>query len=515
MKSIITAFIIVVVTSNVFAQMPTLQVTTVNGILEGTTTDGIRSFKGIPFGAPPVGALRWKEPQPVNNWNNVRKADKFGPRAMQRPLFSDMNFRSDGMSEDCLYLNVWTPARSARERLPVMVYFYGGGFVAGDGSEYRYDGEALAKKGIVTLTVNYRLTVFGFLAHPELTEESSHHASGNYGLLDQYAALAWVQKNIAAFGGDPKRVTIAGESAGSFSVSAQMASPLSRNMISGAIGESGSLLGPRSPVPLSSAEETGKKFMTATGAASLADLRKMPADAVLEAVAKNNSSFPVCIDGYFLNDSPNAIFADSKQAKVPLLVGWNSEESGAGAVMGREALTKENFEKAVRRIYGDKSPAVLEAYQVSNDSEVEQTATDLASDRFIGLSTWKWCDIHATSSGKSVYRYLYQHPRPAPVAAAANAIQSLPKGAVHSAEIEYALGNLSTNTVFAWTEKDRELSEILQGYFSHFIKTGDPNGQGLVHWPAVKPGVPAMVMHLDVTPVAKKELHRDRYLKMQ
>src|ERR1700761_462860 len=223
---------------NVFAQD---QVKIANGTLEGTTNSatGIEMFKGIPFAAPPVGDLRWKEPQPVQNWSGVRKADKFGPNAMQKNVFGDMNFRSSGMSEDCLYLNVWTPAKSAKEKLPVLVYFYGGGFVAGDGSESRYDGESLAQRGIVTVTINYRLGVFAFMAHPELTAESPHHASGNYGLLDQNAAIVWVKNNIAAFGGDPNKITIAGESAGSFSVCAQMLSPLSRNLIAGAIGESG------------------------------------------------------------------------------------------------------------------------------------------------------------------------------------------------------------------------------------------------------------------------------------
>src|SRR5258705_5337293 len=192
------------------------RVKTTNGTVEGTTEQsGIRAYRGIPFAAPPVGDLRWRAPQPVKNWEGVRSATAFGPRCVQAALFSDMNFRSNGMSEDCLYLNVWTPAKSGSERLPVLVYFFGGGFVAGDGSEPRYDGESMARRGIVSLTVNYRLGVFGFMAHPELTKESPHHGSGNYALLDQNAALRWVQNNIAAFGGDPKKVTIAGESAGS------------------------------------------------------------------------------------------------------------------------------------------------------------------------------------------------------------------------------------------------------------------------------------------------------------
>ena len=208
-------------------------VTTAHGVLQGTVnpSTGIRVFKGIPFAQPPVGDLRWKEPQPANDWTGVRKAVQFGPRCAQRPVFGDMNFRSTGMGEDCLYLNIWTPAKSGNAKLPVLVYFYGGGFIAGDGSEPRYDGESLATKGIVTVTLNYRLDIFGFFSHPELTKESPHHASGNYGLLDQYAALLWVKRNIAGFGGDPNHITIGGESAGSFSVSSLMASPLSKNLI--------------------------------------------------------------------------------------------------------------------------------------------------------------------------------------------------------------------------------------------------------------------------------------------
>src|SRR3954470_20590645 len=241
-------------------------VKTASGPVSGTTEPGgIPVYRGIPFAAPPTGDLRWKPPQPAPAWKAVRKAEQFGPRCVQAPIFGDMNFRSSGMGEDCLYLNVWTPAKSAAAKLPVLVYFYGGGFVAGDGSEPRYDGESMARKGIVALTVNYRLGVFGFLAHPELTKESPHHSSGNYTLLDQSAALVWVRDNIAAFGGDPRKVTIAGESAGSIAVSAQMASPLSKDLIAGAIGESGSIMGALAPVPLALAEEQGVKFAASQG----------------------------------------------------------------------------------------------------------------------------------------------------------------------------------------------------------------------------------------------------------
>ena len=509
----------------------TPQAKTANGMLEGVTeSSGIRAFKGIPFAQPPIGDLRWKEPQPAKNWTGVRKADKFGPRAMQLPIFGDMNFRSDGVSEDCLYLNVWTPAKSANEKLPVLVYFYGGGFVAGDGSEPRYDGENMAKKGIVTLTVNYRLGVFGFMAHPELTKESPHHASSNYGYLDQSAALHWVQQNIAAFGGDPNRVTIAGESAGSASVSAQMMSPLSRNLIAGAIGESGSVLGTLPPAPLAKAEEQGVEFAKTIGASSLAELRAMPAQQLLDASGKQGMfRFTSSIDGYFFPKTPVEIMKAGEQAHVPLLVGWNSQEMGYQALLGKEQPTPENFAGAVKKAYGDKADAVLKAYSASNEEQVMQAATDLASDRFIAHSTWRWADMQAkTDGGKPVYRYFYSRPRPAMTPEMGNATAGLaggvvkgdastPKasparGAVHSAEIEYAMGNLAGNKVYAWTPDDYMVSEVMQAYFANFIKTGNPNGSGLPKWPALQPDKPVQYMQIDVNTGAKTEQNRDRYL---
>jgi para-nitrobenzyl esterase len=334
------------------------RVTTANGIVEGTTVPGsqIRVFKGIPYAQPPVGDLRWKAPQPPLNWNGVLQAHDFGPRAMQLPLFGDMVFRSRGMSEDCLYLNVWTPARSAHEHLPVLVYFYGGGFAAGDGSELRYDGESMARRGIVALTVNYRLGIFGFLAHPELTRESPNYASGNYGLMDQSAALQWVQKNIAAFGGDPNRVTIAGQSAGSFSVCAQMASPLSRNLIAGAIGESGSLIGMWPPTTLVDAEINGVTFANKIGAPTIAALRAIPATQLLDDVGKTKGVlFGAIVDGYFMPKDPEQIFAAGQQAHVPLLIGWNSEESGPDGVLKGKPATPENYIAAVQKMQPDRA----------------------------------------------------------------------------------------------------------------------------------------------------------------
>src|SRR5215470_8990644 len=468
-----------------------------NGALEGVSdkSTGVRSFKGILFGEPPLGDSRWKPPQPAPNWEGVRKADKFGPRCMQRQVFGDMGFRSNGMSEDCLYLNVWTPAKTDKEKLPVLVYFFGGGFVAGDGSEGRYDGENMAKKGIVAITVNYRLGVFGFFSHPELTKESPHHASGNYGLLDQHAALEWVRQNIAAFGGDPKRVTIAGESAGSIAVSEQM----------------------------------GIKFAGSLGkgdAPSLAELRAMTAEQLLEATAKPGQPwFTATVDGYFFPKSPFEIYAAGEQAHVPLLAGVNSEEMGSFAVLGLEKPTIDNYHKALERLYPGKGEDVFKHYPASNDAEVIDVAQELASDRFISYSTWKWVDMATKTGGKPTYYYLYARPRPAMRPEMGDAQPGLaggvvrgqqaaanrrpqPRGAVHSAEIEYAMGNLDLNKVYAWTPDDYKVSQIMHDYFANFIKTGNPNGKGLPNWPKFGEGQRIVI---NVNTRAEADKARARY----
>ena len=511
------------------------RVKTTAGVVEGLgrQASGVRAFKGIPFAQPPVGELRWRPPQALKSWAGVRRAEKFGPRCMQHPVFGDMNFRSDGMSEDCLYLNVWTPAKSAKERLPVLVYFYGGGFIAGDGSEPRYDGEALARRGVVAVTLNYRLGLFGFLAHPELSKESPHHASGNYGLLDQAAALRWVRENVAAFGGDPRRVTVAGESAGSASVSAQMASPLSRDLIAGAIGESGSVLSTMRAVPLAQAEADGTKFAAEVGAASLAALRALTTEQLMEATKRQPfGRFPIAVDGYFFSEPPQETYAAGRQARVPLLVGWNSEEMTWRALLGGDEPTPENYEKAVRRLYGARAEEALKLYPAKTRDEVIEVATALAGDRFIGYSTWKWFDLHTKTGGRNVYRYFYAHPRPPMTPEMGDARPGLAggvvrgpntgavamppaRGAVHSAEIEYALGNLPTNKVYAWTPDDYKVSELLQSYFVNFVKKGDPNGRGLPKWPAVTQGGPVRLMRVAVESRVEDEKDRARYLFLE
>jgi para-nitrobenzyl esterase len=513
------------------------QVETTNGVVESTVPpkDGVRSFKGIPFARPPVGDLRWREPQPVADWEGVRNADRFGPRCMQRTgPGADYWFRSNGMSEDCLYLNVWTPAKTDQEKLPVLVYVFGGGFQNGDGSEPRYDGESMARKGIVAVTLNYRTNVFGFFSHPELTKESPYHASGNYGLLDQVAALRWVHQNIAAFGGDPKRVTIAGESAGSLSVSALMASPLSRDLMAGAIGESGALISTLPPRPLAETEEDGRRFGETAGAPTLAALRAMSAEQLQEAVAAATPPrgsggpgaastprlrFSANLDGHFLPKTLPEIYGAGEQAKVPLLAGSNSEEMPAGVVLGRNEPTVENFTEAVRKLYGDGADQVLKVYAPKTPEEVLQAATDLASARFIAFGTWKWTELQMKTGGKPVYRYLYAHIRPKylgkpgePLPAPPPGMTpSLPRGASHSAEIQYAMGNLDIDPRYTWEPDDYKVSATIQGYFVNFVKTGDPNGPGLPTWPPYDAATSYTRMRIDVSSAAAPETDRARY----
>ncbi|MFN8440289.1 MAG: carboxylesterase family protein [Caldilineaceae bacterium] len=507
------------------------RVTVAEGILEGSIEQGIgvRSFKGIPFAQPPVDNLRWCPPQPPSTWTGIRSARQFGPRAMQLPIFGDMNFRSNGMSEDCLYLNIWTPAEPSEERLPVLVYFYGGGNVAGDGSEPRYDGERLAQRGIITVTTNYRLNVFGFFAHPELTQESPQHASGNYGYLDQTAALRWIQENIAAFGGDPGRITIAGESAGSISVSAQMISPLAKHLIAGAIGSSGSVLGALSPLPLAVAEQIGLEIAKDAGATSLAELRSLPAEQLLQATStRTPQHFPGTIDGYFLPSAPIDLYAAGAQSQVPLLVGWNSEEMNYRFLLGDNPPTLANYHAMVRERFGEAAEPLLQLYPATNEDEVIASATDLAGDLFIGYSTWKWADLHGQSSHHPVYRYLYAHPRPPMRPEMGNAVaglaggvirgeedtaQPIPqaRGAVHSADIEYFMGNLATNTVYEWSAQDQQLSDLMQQCYVNFVRNGDPNGGDVPAWPAANAGESTHYICLDVESASQPELRQARY----
>jgi len=488
------------------------QVQTVNGILEGIDCSGVKVFKGVPFAAPPVGQLRWKAPQPVEKWDGVRKATEFGPNPMQESVFGDMMFGTKEMSEDCLYLNIWTPSKTWNEKLPVFIYFNGGGLMAGSGSEPRYAGMTFARNGIVAVTANYREGIFGFFAHPELSKETEHKGSGNYGFLDQVAAIKWVKDNIAAFGGDPDHITIMGESAGSISISALMASPLSRGMIAQAMGSSGSVLGKEGWKTLAEAEKLGVEKAKSMGYKKIADMRKLPAEELMKLAAVNSMPTPN-IDNYFMPKQPMEIYAAGEQAKVPCLIGNNNAEMPAFAFLGGGAPTIAGLSPAVENWLGVKASEVLPLYGINTDADIfGLPGYALGGDIFLVYSTWKWLDMQQATSDKPVYRYMYCHPRPDMkqkdvVAGLAGGVQKkqdgmpeMPRtpGAVHSADIEYHMGNLPTNDVFDWNADDYAISEVFSKFFINFIKTGNPNGLGLPSWDPINGKQTAPVMMIDL-----------------
>ncbi len=496
-----------------------LRVRIESGEIEGFEgkAPGVRVFEGIPYAAPPVGALRWREPQPVQPWSGTLKTVHFGPRPMQGRIFSDMIFRDQRPSEDCLYLNVWTPAKSADAKLPVMVWIYGGGFVAGATSEPRQDGTLLATKGVVVVSMNYRLGIFGFFAHPELSAESGRGASGNYGIMDQTAALRWVQRNIAAFGGDPGNVTIFGESAGSYSVSLQMATPTARGLFERAIGESGSMVGtrrmPARVLSLAAAEQQGVEFMHAMGCASLAELRAKPGVDVQKAyLADKHFQVSVNVDGYVLPKSAYDIYARGEQAHVPLLAGWNADESRVYSIFGSKRPTAQSFTADVTREYADLAPAVLRLYPAGTDLQAVRSAGDLAGDRFIVTGTWNWIELQRRT-GVPVYRYRFdrQVPIPADTVVNGQTATAADVGAAHASEIPYVFRALPFITNVTWDQQDYALSDLMATYWTNFAKTGNPNGPGVPRWPQYDEATGFQVMHLDLQPRAEPEQNRRRH----
>ena len=494
------------------------QIRTAAGVVEGFTPPGssVRVFRGIPYAASPVGDLRWQPPRPAAAWQGVRKATEFGARCMQGRIFDDMVFR-DSPSENCLYLNVWTPAKSADARLPVMVWIYGGGFQAGSASEPRQDGERLAGKGVVVVSMNYRVGVFGFLAHPELTRESEHGASGNYGLMDQTAALAWVKDNVAAFGGYPGNVTVFGESAGSFSVSAQMASPLARGLLHRAIGESGAFfrLGATSPLAtqsLADSEKTGAQFAASIGQPSLAALRALPAGDLLKTALESKRWFAPNVDGRFMPREAPAVYAAGEQGRVPLLAGWNADEARAGVVLG-EKVTAEGFRAKTRERFKEAAEPLLAAYPSGTDAEALESAAALAGDLFIGYSTWKWIEMHVRTGASPVYRYSFDRKIPVAPGTKVGGKPATAEdvGARHAGEIEYVFGTLGSLPEVPWQEADRRLSDLMMAYWSNLARTGNPNGPGLPEWPRYEGGPAAPVMHLDASSRARPDTTRPRY----
>ncbi len=478
------------------------------GLIEGTTgTDpAVRVYRGIPFAAPPVGPLRWKAPQPVTPWTGVRKADAWGTRCMQSAMWgTPLVTRDAGMGEDCLYLNVWTTARPG-EKQPVLFVIHGGGFAQGSSSEPRTDGEWFAKQGIVVVEPNYRLGVIGFMAHPELSRESNGKGSGNYGLLDQAMALEWVRANVAAFGGDPGNVTINGESAGSMSVSAHMASPLTKHLFHKAIGQSGAYFasptGEMVEKPLAEKEKNGVAFAESLGAKSLAELRGKPAEELQKAMMARNGGWGWSpgLDGYFLTERTAAVYADGRQAKVPLLAGWTSSELGMAVAFSPEKPTVASFAAELKKRFGEtRAEAAAKAYAAADDAQAQQATADLASDFFIAYSTWKWMEVHAAHA--PVYRYRFDRALDLP-----NGMNRF--GAIHASDIEYSFNTLDSKPD-PWKAEDRQAAATFASAFANFVKTGTPNGPGVPEWPAFGPT--RQVMFLDGVSHVGPEPNRARY----
>jgi para-nitrobenzyl esterase len=447
-----------------------------SGAVQGVRTNGLTVYKGVPYAAPPLDARRWREPQPVAPWKGVRVADAFAPACQQKGVSMPGETPST-VSEDCLYLNIWTPARGATEHLPVIAWIHGGGYSNGSASMPLYWGDRLAHKGVIVVTIAYRLGPLGFLAHPELTRESAHHSSGNYGLMDQVAALEWIQRNIAAFGGDAKRVAIAGQSAGSMAVSALMASPRARGLFQRAIGESGGLFEPLELAPnylLVNAEREGEKYLASLGVASLQELRKLPAAALLSGTA-GSITHPV-IEPYVLPISPYDAFASGQQNDVPVLIGSNADE--ARALANLTNVKASTFAEDVNNTFGPLPAPIIAAYPHATDSEARQARLDLERDLRFGWDMWAWARLQAGTGHSAVYYYSFKQRPPFPAGSAYEGW-----GASHFAELWYVFDHLD-QAQWRWSPADRKLAKEISDYWVNFAKSGDPNGQGLPLWRA-------------------------------
>lgn len=503
----------------------------VSGVTSATTP-AVTAFKGIPFAAPPLGPNRWRAPQPVARWQGVKKADAFGApctsgapafgrgggrRGAAPPAAAAQPPREPARSEDCLYLNVWTSAKSAGDRRPVMVWIYGGGFTGGSGGLAWYDGENLASKGPVIVTFNYRLGSLGFFAHPELARESGHNASGNYGMMDAIAALQWVKRNIRAFGGDPNNVTVAGESAGAIMVGALVGSPLAKGLFTRAVAESGGWMGLTMGRmrTAADAEAAGAKAAAGLGA-SIAELRAKPADQLT-----GLQSAGLIVDGYVIPEDVSLTFASGKQLPVDVLTGSNKDEANFGVCGpgvglngrgGGASMTEATFKANAQRKFGELADQYLKLYPVSSDADAARAAHEACADE-INWNMRQWAAAQA-KLGKKAYTYFFTHvPR-------MNGGPS-PQGATHTAEISYAWNNPKGQPTQTWNDVDTKLGDTMSSYWVNFITKGDPNGSGLAEWPQYKDLTTSRVMVLGDTlqaesapPAAKLEFYEAAYKRM-
>jgi para-nitrobenzyl esterase len=481
------------------------------GKIEGVWENDSYVFKGIPFAAPPVGDLRWKTPQPVKAWEGIRKADKFGASCPQMTMIPGTNQLE--LSEDCLYLNIWTPAKSANEKLPVMVWIYGGGFAMGSASLPIYSGDELAKNGVILVTITYRVGALGFLAHPELTAESPDKISGNYGLLDQIAALKWVQNNIEAFGGDPAKVTIFGESAGAISVSMLCASPQAKGLFSGAISESGGSFGPVRAVrgsdgiqSLQAAEQDGLAFVQRIGAASIAELRQIAPEKWLNDPSAQMGGFWPVVDGCVIVDDQYKLYEQGKYNDVNILIGANSDE---GSMFARPAASTDEYRKMIRERFGAFADRILEAYPANTIDETYTSAADLFRETAFAWPTYAWANLQSTTGKSNVFVYYFDQLQPP------SPFMPKARGAAHASEMGYVFHHLAPNQA---TESDTKLSDIMVKYWTNFAKYGDPNGEELPEWKQYNTNDKFVLLLKDIPqridlPHAEKLLLMEEYFK--
>jgi para-nitrobenzyl esterase len=486
-KFIISVFLVIALFSCNKEKPLTNIVVIDDGTVEGTIENGIKAFKGIPFAAPPVGDLRWKAPQPVEPWKGVLKVDKFAPGSIQNQNLDQ--------SEDCLYLNVWTQANAASDKLPVMVWIHGGGFVAGAPLEATYFGEKLTHKGVIYVSIAYRLGALGFLAHPELSAESPNHVSGNYGLLDMIAALKWVQKNISAFGGNPNKVTIFGESAGAIAISNLCASPLASGLFVGAISESGGSFGPVEAssrrdgiVSIKGAENNGVEFMKQVGVNSIEELRKVNPKEFF----KVRAGFWSNADGYVIPDDQYKLYEAEKFNDVNVLIGYNSDEGGQFT----RPSTPDIYKKEIENRFGDFAGRILDAYPGGTEEQTYTSSADIFRETAFGWPTWSWARLQSRTAKSNVFLYYFDQKQPTNPR-----MPTALRGAPHAAEIKYVLENINPEM---YGEDDLELSDLMGTYWTNFAKYGDPNGEGLPEWPKFSEGN-QVVMYFKNTPEQSSE----------
>ncbi len=473
--------------------------------------DGVTIVKGLPYAAPPVGPLRWRPPAAVIAWSGVRAADRFGPDCPQKPSPTSSPIERP-RSEDCLYLNVWTAAKPGVKQ-PVFVWIHGGGSRVGSGAQPQFDGTALAKQGVVVVTINYRLGALGFLSTSALSAESGYGASGNYGFMDDIAALRWVKRNIALFGGDPGRVTIGGESSGSVSTGALMVSPLAAGLFHQVIGESGSVFrvaepGSMGASGLAAEEARGDALALKLGARDLAALRDIPADAVLAAAEGKGKFFnlPV-VDGHVLPASPWTMFARRRHNDVPLLVGWNATEGSMQLPLGP-------LPELLAKYYGPAAPDVAKLYPVT-DTNALPVAIDAAGDIGIAYSTWKWALAQQRFGTKPVYVYEFDRAPPIPAGSYHGRFDAKLAGAFHGAEIPYVFDTLAAQPDWAITDDDRRIAQQMSHYWANFIKTGHPDGPGLPAWPAYAPVAQPKRLQIGLTTTAQADPDHAKFMALK